>query len=67
MAFTPDGLFMWQVVTSTPTPIVLMNLRGYLCQGVGPMRFILPAAALRGWQVKIYGSSALWEIEQNAV
>lgn len=67
MVFQPDGLYSYQIVTVTSTPITIVNRTCYICKaGTSPLKFQLPAACLVGFEFKIMGHSNLWQILQNA-
>jgi hypothetical protein len=60
------GGYTWNVVTSALNPITLTAGNGYICKGLTPVQFVLPAAASVGDSYKIIGYSNLWTIAQNA-
>jgi len=68
MSYSADALYQWADVTSTPTPITILNHRAYVCKTGSPsiLEFKLPAAAQKGFAFKIVGYSSMWRILQNA-
>lgn len=67
MAFQADGPYNFQVITSTPTPLTITSRAAYICKsGSTPLKFILPATCLMGFEFKIIGHSNMWQLIQNA-
>lgn len=66
MSYISDGLWTLQTVTSTPTPLTVVNRIAYICKGSSLLTFKLPATTLAGFKVKIIGNTCNWTIQQNA-
>jgi|SRR5271169_1548394 len=60
------GGFTWNVVTNANNPVTLVASNGYICNGVNPVDFVLPASAIVGDAYWIKGRQNLWTIAQNA-
>lgn len=65
MSFLPGGVYNFQSVTSTPTPLVVANKIAYVCAGSSLLSFQLPTTCLAGFSFKIIGEMCLWKILQN--
>lgn len=61
-----SGSFTWNVVTSADNPVTLTANNGYICKGLLPVNFILPASTAIGDEYFIKGYSNLWTLAQNA-
>lgn len=65
MTFISDGLFSLQTVTTTPTPLTVVNRGAYYCKGASLLTFLLPATTLAGFKFKIVGNLCNWTVQQN--
>jgi hypothetical protein len=61
------GGVTWTQVDSTSNPVTLVPGNGYICKGLLPVVFILPASSAQGDVYKIAGYSNLWQVTQNAL